>query len=152
MNIAFSIRLRYALHKCTVCMYRVRVRVCMYVCVHVSACVPLCGWDCECVLVLLLFREIRSRLPERITTPNYRFPNLKRTETRSKNYNRLKISVDRRSFKFRHPEEARGIIHQWHTISDMECAYRSIHTLDETRTVLRDSTVRETRYYTYITI
>lgn len=54
-----------------------------------------------------------------------RLSNLKCTETRSKNYNRLKISVDRRSFKFRHPGEARNITLMIYVRSPVECAYNS---------------------------
>lgn len=55
------------------------------------------------------FADHRISTRTRISIHYDRLSNLKCTETRSKNYNRLKISVDRRSFKFRHPGEARNI-------------------------------------------
>lgn len=131
MNIAFSIRLRYALQECTVC---------------ACACVCVCVFLCKCILARVCRVSAESNFDsERISRfSHHHFPNLKCTETRSKNYNRLRISADRRSFKFRHSAEARNIILMIYDI--VECSDRS----DKTHSSAQRSTTYESKYYMYI--
>lgn len=85
------------LYKNVQCVLYRRNCVCVCMCVYV------------CVLARVCLRRFEFRLGTDLAIFHHCFSNLKCAETRSKNHNRLKISVDRRSFKFRHPSEARNL-------------------------------------------
>lgn len=97
----------------------------MYVCV----CVWYVLMYVICMHRLSFADQISTRTESRFSFSHSladRLSNLKCTETRSKNYNRLKISIDRRSFKFRHPGEARNITLMIYVRSPVECAYNNL--------------------------
>ena len=124
--------------------YAYVVCVCVCVCVCVYVCVCMCMCLCMCP----------DSFADQISTRNRSWSSMivfwiykVRGDEIEELHNRLKISIDRRSFKFRHPRSVK--YHPNDIRSLMECAYRLIHP-DENSQFHSSLTQVRIKYYIHI--